>query len=1418
MSNGADNFFDPPAYLPEDPRESMVPRVVPDKKSEISNLQSLAAGFKRSNSLASAIVEEELLNEALRPKRLTGTTDYLNRAKGDGFFGPELMDFRYPANDEQYQAVVNQKKLERFNNEASMENPVFGYVGELFGSLTSPEALPFLIMGPRAIGRAATTASAARTGLALGAGEAAASEIALQATQMDRTREESIMNIAASSLLVGVMSGGAYALRPKTEAYFGRNADDSFNELVTNARNLEGDVADFNPSTSVEQIKAFDDVDTQNVLGDLTQEARDKITAKIQAKEAAVANQSFLQDSPVDLLHGTSREFETFATEGGIAKNRRGMDVRDPFFYFTDQEAVAQRFSKQTGGRQQVDFVRGWLGEELEDFIGATPRAMQREFPEEWSEFRESISNRLEKGWQFEHIDEDRLPKKVTDVDEILELSLESEEVNLMAIKPGREGRVIQAKIYGADIDLTEQASFEALPQDIKDALSKVGVTSALPKLSYQHENYGADLLKVLEPFGVGKVKVPDVYESGFYSWIANPKAIDNPDFSPSIQSKRAEDLEKQILDLYDELDKTLADLEKEYTPSGIDYADFSSIRDGGGGSVSAAGVGQSFDELQLPQDLNKYKKYYLDNSVQGWLSPAVNVATSDVPEIVKYGRSIFETPMPTRGSQEGIDLPTGETVFSANPISAVTKADLRSNAASVKVIKEYQEISKELHKIGATTKKGSLPEREVLEKAYHAMHLGDDAASAGFPQHLTAPANKLVKKFRDSANEALDIFVEAEALPANIKPENARSYATQNFTTRKIFQNLPLWKRKAGEYFEKDFYAIRKELQKTVADAEDARNALKKFIADKDEVARLMAKVKEADEAQYLLDSKLRDDVDVLKDYVQEMTVKQEEIFANVDDITQFRMALQPDIGVIKRRGFAPMLDSEWVSLMDGNALEMVMKLNRAAYGKKYVQEAFGKSPDTGKYRTLEEVEEEMSQAAAAIRDKETDPKKIAALDKRHKSQIRDIRAGVMLLEQTFQTSNLKADHIALRAGQTMRNYGNARYMWGRVLSSLSDVFGPVFVLGYANVFQDLVVPLLQAAADPKVRKAIRNQKEGANHLDLAVGNEHFKNFRAAAISGTDDVLRGDTMVERFMETASIATTKYSGANMWDNWWKKVTLMAEFNHLFRVTSSGKIPEKSARMFRRFGLTDADQKVLGQLYKEYGETTGNAYVPNMTDWPAKYQPLADKVEEMLFNMNRSTILEATPGDIPVFMNTELGKSMMQFQSHGMASNHRILNTSVALNGQEQSALAAFALAITAGMLTETLKRIERLDDPLTDPMDLIVAGVDRSGIFAQPMFLRGILQNVGLDPLRLAGIEAPSRYAASGATTRLLGPSVGTAEDLGKGVRALTDIVASDKTRASDVNALISLMPGQTALGVKSLLSKAKDSLSEELE
>jgi len=396
---------------------------------------------------------------------------------------------------------------------------------------------------------------------------------------------------------------------------------------------------------------------------------------------------------------------------------------------------------------------------------------------------------------------------------------------------------------------------------------------------------------------------------------------------------------------------------------------------------------------------------------------------------------------------------------------------------------------------------------------------------------------------------------------------------------------------------------------------------------------------------------------------------------------------------------------------------------------------------------------------------------KQLANLNKREKSDIRDIEAVRDMLRGAYRP---EIQHTSwARALRAFGTFNYMRQLGGVLISSLTDAVRPAMVHGLSSYMQDGIGPMIRNM------KAVKMSRQEA-HLAGAI-SERWLASRMATLAEITDPYARNSPFERFLENASAGFSKMTGLLHWNDFHKSVTSTMIQN---RILGNAEIAAREGfdalpaneRAYMGFlGLGKGYAERLGSLFKDHGETLDGVRVANSNLWGD------DTGAEFIRRTYRaainkdidSIIVTKGVGDVPLFANTPAGRALIQFKSFALATNQRVL-----LRGlqEEPTRLIGGVVGMAAiGAFVYALKQIES-GRPISDnPGTWAAEGLDRSGIFAIAFEINNALEKAGA-PGFFTGAAAifpkasqkqpASRYATRSVVGGFLGPSFGSATDV----------------------------------------------------
>jgi len=367
------------------------------------------------------------------------------------------------------------------------------------------------------------------------------------------------------------------------------------------------------------------------------------------------------------------------------------------------------------------------------------------------------------------------------------------------------------------------------------------------------------------------------------------------------------------------------------------------------------------------------------------------------------------------------------------------------------------------------------------------------------------------------------------------------------------------------------------------------------------------------------------------------------------------------------------------------------------------------------------------------------------------------------------------------VRAGRVARDLNYMRLLGGVVAASIPDVGRVLSTEGIVRTFKDGLVPMVTN---------IRGFKVAAAEAKLyGVGTDGLMGGRAEIIADTADFSLGGTPFERATRAAA---TKFSSVNLMNQWTggiKQLHANVVQTRLIKELKAGKYDKRLGQL----GIDEANGQNIGEQFRKYSTQIDGVHLANARDWDN--QDLAIMWGAAIRKESDRVII--VPGqEKPLFMSSELGKTIFQFKSFMFSATQRVLISTI--QGQDKHFIQGMLGLVSVGMMSYAFKEWDAGRELSDDPAVWVAEGIDRAGMIGYLMEANNTIEKIsenhyGLRPIM--GVNAPaSRYASRTALSSVVGPTFGLAGDIVKLANAAT---REDGIEDSDVRTLRRLIPGQ---------------------
>lgn len=420
--------------------------------------------------------------------------------------------------------------------------------------------------------------------------------------------------------------------------------------------------------------------------------------------------------------------------------------------------------------------------------------------------------------------------------------------------------------------------------------------------------------------------------------------------------------------------------------------------------------------------------------------------------------------------------------------------------------------------------------------------------------------------------------------------------------------------------------------------------------------------------------------------------------------------------------------------------------------------------------------------------------------LRKQQESDVRDISAMRDRLRGTYLTP---ADPNAffVRAGRLLRDFNFMRLLGGMTISAIPDAAR----LAAVNGLRPVSKALKTLALSPKRIGMAREEVKKA-----AVGLDMVLNTRAASLAELTDAYQRGSAFERGVRAASDTFSKLTLMSHWNSSMKQFAGVITSDRLLMSalkSADGTIKKADRTRLAQSGVSEEMAKRIAAQFKKYGDE-GDIKLPGGDKWD-DLEALETFKSAVLKDVDR-TIVTPGEGEKPLWTSSETGKMIFQFKTFAAAAHHKILISD--LQFRDANVLNGFLLSVALGGLTYGLKQTFAGREISSNPNQIVVESLDRSGAFGYFWDVNNILAkmtNGEVSVQKIAGADPVSRYASRNILGALLGPTAGTIED----IRQLTGNISSGDMSDKDIRKIRKMLPGQNLFYMRQLL----DSLEEEV-
>jgi len=642
--------------------------------------------------------------------------------------------------------------------------------------------------------------------------------------------------------------------------------------------------------------------------------------------------------------------------------------------------------------------------------------------------------------------------------------------------------------------------------------------------------------------------------------------------------------------------------------------------------------------------------------------------------------------------------------------------------------------------------------------------------------------------------------LIEAKLLPEDVDVKTAVNYLNRVWSPGKITANKDLFVSKVAKWLADEDVKLHKAADEAAEELRGLNKQIDELRARGERADKKMLKRLDELEAQ-IGKSKFKQELDLEElDYRNTAEQIADRIIGTPDGKLPYDFKLD---GSSKSAGFATKnqklkgpLKSRTFNIPD-ELIEEFLENDIEMLGGRYLRQVVPDLELTKAYGDID-MTEQLKEIESAHREKARGLTGKAA-DKLEKQKQRDLK-DIIGMRDRIRGVYDKADpnNPWVRIRRSIRDLNYLRFMGGVVASSVPDVARIFMAEGFANTFKNGLGVLIKNSKGFKIAAA--EAKRYGVGVDAIIGG------RSQIIADIADYTQGGTAVERGLRSMA---EKFGKVNLMDYWTtgvKQLHAVTMQNTLIEKLIKGRYDKRLARL----GIDEADAKLITEQLKKHAEKMDGVWISNAKKWDSIE---VEKMWGAAIRKESDRVIVVPGQEKPLFMSSDMGKTVMQFRSFMFSATQRMLIAGI--QGQEANYVGGMLMMTSLGIMTYMFKQWDAGRDISDDPMTLVMEGIDRSGALGAIMEINNTIErtsnnNFGLRPL--LGVSQPaSRFASRSQAEALLGPTFGSF--LSTVLQVTSAGTDANEWKEGDTRAIRRLIPYQNLMIIRQWLDKIEQSI-----
>lgn len=435
-------------------------------------------------------------------------------------------------------------------------------------------------------------------------------------------------------------------------------------------------------------------------------------------------------------------------------------------------------------------------------------------------------------------------------------------------------------------------------------------------------------------------------------------------------------------------------------------------------------------------------------------------------------------------------------------------------------------------------------------------------------------------------------------------------------------------------------------------------------------------------------------------------------------------------------------------------------------------------------------------------------DDSALAALDKRRDADIRDVQAIRDRLYGIYGQPKDPASKF-VRLGRLLRSDNALRLLGAATVSHFPDIANVILKYGLPNTM----------TAIAKLGTSLRAiQVTRAEARRMGVGLDMTMNTTAAILGDYGSHSR--FLEQRIMSKMTRGFTIATGETPLITTIQSLASVLGSDGLLRTAEAAAQGKLAQRTIVRLAASGVDADMLARIGKEaavHGEEHNGLKFGMSDKWTD--QGAAQTFESTILKDAHAMTLSPGAGDTPLYMSTELGKTILQFKSFAFAaSRHVLMPIAQGVGAGDVRAMSGLLSLVGAGYMSYVTKQwLAGQPIETENPRRLAMEVLDKSNLL-------GWTGEAIYPALWYMGFKDFSRWSDRDATETLLGPSAGTVASLyerrfgaklAAPVRNATEDTNEKGFSRSDLHFVRRLAPGQNLWYMRRAVNGLEDSVGD---